>query len=131
MDKKIVKDLLKNTEAVAKGIINNRDKQLEFIKEGNDYLQIKTQGRAIDNYWRSLILAFDLIGDYFNSKYLKLPISSLLILIGVFIYLLYPTNIIPFKNRFYGMFERMFVVILALELVKGDLSNYSDWKALN
>ena len=129
MDKATVKKVIYNGEDAARQILGNRKKQAELIADVKNLTA--DNRRSNSDYWQSVTVLLALLQDYFLGDYDKIPVKSVLLVISSFLYILSPGRILPEWIPLGAFIERTFIIILVLELIKGDLVTYSEWKALN
>ncbi len=119
--------VLRDFKNVSLAIVRSKNDQERFLADTSQYLN-NGKRRSSDEFWNDLIVFYNLLDDYFNGRYNKLPMSSLLLMISTFLYLISPYSIINTKNRFLVFLEKTFVVVATVEMVKPDIEEYKNWR---
>ena len=119
--------VLRDFKNVSLAIVRSKNDQERFLADTSQYLN-NSKRRSSDEFWNDLIVFYNLLDDYFNGRYNKLPMSSLLLMISTFLYLISPYSIINTKNRFLVFLEKTFVVVATVEIVKSDVEEYKNWR---
>lgn len=119
--------VLRDFKNVSLAIVRSKNDQERFLADTSQYLN-NSKRRSSDEFWNDLIVFYNLLDDYFNGRYNKLPMSSLLLMVSTFLYLISPYSIINTKNRFLVFLEKTFVVVATVEIVKPDVEEYKNWR---
>lgn len=129
MNKVAFKKVINNGQDAARQILGNRNKQAELIADVKNL--VGDDRRSSNDYWQSIMVLLSLLQDYFWGDYDKIPVKSVLLVISSFLYILSPGRFLPKWVPLGAFIERTFVIVLVLDLIKDDLVNYSEWKALS
>ncbi|MGM0442385.1 MAG: YkvA family protein [Elusimicrobiota bacterium] len=84
-------------------------------------------GRVIED----IVLLFSLIKDFVRGRYRRVPVWSLVILTGAFLYVIFPFDFIPDYIPGYGQIDDAVVALLCLFFLEKDLYAYKLWKEQN
>lgn len=66
--------------------------------------------------------------QYFKKEYPEFPLGSLIAIIIIFAYLLYPLDIIPDAILGLGQLDDLGVFLACWKLIKSDVSDYRKWR---
>ncbi len=69
-----------------------------------------------------------LIKQYFKKEYFDFPLGSLIAIIIIFAYLLYPLDLIPDAIIGLGQLDDIGVFLASWKLIKSDVSDYRKWR---
>lgn len=105
-------------EADIKHILSNEDELQNILKDGGQ----------LEHLIDDVTLFINLVKDYANGSYRKVPYKSISSVVIALIYILNPIDIIPDFIPVIGHIDDAMVVALCFKAVKKDLDNYKAWK---
>ncbi|MDO5018381.1 MAG: YkvA family protein [Lagierella massiliensis] len=74
---------------------------------------------------------FNLTNDFLKGKYKKVSKTSLLLIIGSFIYLLNPMDVVPDFILGLGFLDDLAVFTYLIKKIRKELDKYNDWKNIS
>ena len=98
-------------------------------KEGKAKTMVEKAG-FLSQYWDDIKTSFDLIRDWFNGLYDKVPTRMIVSLAGALIYLVSPLDLIPDWVPMAGLVDDAAMLAFVFQLSKVDLNAYRRWKGL-
>lgn len=105
MENEIKKDKIDETKKEIKNSFSNKiNKVLEFAE--------------------SLV---SLLKSYFKKEYKEVPGRTILLIIGSFIYLVTPVDIIPDLTPILGLSDDIFIFVVLYKSINKDILQYQEW----
>ena len=128
--KKKLEEELKNREKIAEEILRDSSKfeQLRkaVIKKYDQFSSMPIVGKAFEDVkW-----LYMLISDYKKGNYKDIPFATIVTIVGSFIYLTSPVDIIPDFLPVVGLFDDVALISITIQAVSSDLDRYKEWKML-
>ena len=102
---------------------NSRDPNSQQSGSLGDSLPVKVFG-----LWHDIKTMLAMLFDYFLGRYRTLPLKTIIAMIVAILYFASPIDVIPDFIPFVGYIDDLFVIILAIDLVRDDLQAYQAWK---
>ena len=110
----------------ARGIIDNPEQIEAVLKQVSDKM---SKVPVIGNLFTELPDTISLVQCYITKEYTEVSPKVILAVVGGFIYLINPKDLISDRIPVIGMLDDLAVMGLALEMVKPELNAYREWKA--
>ncbi|WP_166368699.1 YkvA family protein [Psychromonas sp. SA13A] len=111
-----------NSEDIEKAA-RNGDKKLQELYE-------KSPG-ALIKLWNDLKLMVRLLKDYSAGTYTDVPWKVMASITAAIIYFVSPIDVIPDFIPFAGYIDDAYVIKLALDFARDDVSRYRAWRSIN
>lgn len=117
--------IFKNLNAKSNSIYRDNEKvqslilNVKKIAEGNTTLK---------KLWTDIKLSLDLTKDYVKGEYKDIPKSSIILIIGGFIYLVSPIDLIPDFLIGIGFLDDAAVLAYVFKKIGEELLVYKEWK---
>ncbi len=124
MKEKEAQKIIKDNEGKANSIINDRNKFKQFIEKVSNHKGLKEIGSNAK-------LLLSLMKDFFTGNYKEIPIGCIISIIGAFIYLLAPIDVIPDFIPFLGYVDDAAVIAACVKLIENDIKKYEAWRTSN
>lgn len=83
----------------------------------------------LEKVWDKLILLFELVRDWKNGSYKKIPKSSIIMIIIGLIYFVSPVDAIVDTIPILGLIDDVSVVGFILKHIDKDINDYKEWKS--
>lgn len=84
---------------------------------------------SLAQWWQELKLMVRLVNDYRKGRYTAVPWKVIAAIVAALIYFVSPLDVLPDFIPFIGYLDDAFVIKLALDFARSDLSLYSQWQA--
>ncbi len=81
--------------------------------------------------WDDFKTLLAMLIDVVTGRYRDLPFKTLLALVGAVLYFVSPIDFLPDFIPFIGYIDDVFVIVLAIDLVRDDLAAYRIWREGN
>ena len=78
--------------------------------------------------WNDIKTMLAMLFDYIGGRYGTLPRKTVIAMIGAILYFASPIDFIPDFIPFVGYIDDIFVIVLAIDLVRDDLQAYRAWQ---
>ncbi len=78
--------------------------------------------------WDDLMTMIAMLGDYISGKYRDAPWKTIAAIAGAVLYFASPIDVIPDFIPVAGYIDDAFVIALAVDLIRDDLTDYRKWK---
>lgn len=119
------KKFLDSLMGKSSGILNNKNRFFNLFKRS----LTKSKGvKEFDGIKSDLSAVFGLIGDFLTGEYKDVSKTSLLLIIGSFIYLLNPMDIVPDFLLGIGFLDDLAIFTYMIKKIQGELDKYKIWK---
>lgn len=117
-------------ETYVKGHARNTDKNdLSDVLQNEDKIEHKIANSGmLEKYSELGKLMLDMLKDYRNKRYRKVPWFTIGSIVFALLYVLNPFDIVPDFIPGLGFIDDLSVFTIALRFVETDLHNYLDWK---
>lgn len=122
---KIFNDMIGKAEE----IIKNPDRFKSMLKDAREVMEGKGSG-PLQDIANRLKLLWMMLNDYRKGEYRRLPIRTVLSIVGVFLYLISPLDAIPDFIPWFGMIDDVFIVNFVWKQLTQDLEDYRNWRLL-
>lgn len=93
-----------------------------------DQVDKKMHAGVLREYIEDVKTFFQLLADYWRGSYREVPFRTIAAIVGALAYLLCPIDAIPDFIPVIGLLDDAAVIALCLKLVRGDLSDYREWR---
>lgn len=113
----------------AEEIIKDKKKTQDTVNKAMNKA-IKVKG-PLEKVWNSLILMGPAVLDWTTGKYKKIPVGSIIAIVGALIYFLSPIDVIPDFIPGIGYIDDVFVISLVISQINDDLEKYKIWRENN
>lgn len=121
MNEREAQKIIKDNEGKANNIINDKKRFREFIEK-------VSKSKGIEKIGYNCKLLLSLLKDYFKGGYKDVPIFCILAIVGAFIYLLAPIDLIPDFVPVFGYVDDASVIAACIKLIEIDIRKYEEWK---
>lgn len=124
----MVKDeqkFFKQYESKASEYLNDKEKANDLLKKAMEKADKKG---PVGDVWEKLQLLFSIFGDWTSGKYRKIPVKSLLMIIGGILYFVSPVDAVTDFLPVAGFLDDATIIALVFRQVNSDLNVYKDWK---
>lgn len=110
-----------------------RWKQLAKLVSARDAVfdKLREVPNRMQKLARQLHLLLDLVEDYYDGHYRRVPWYSLAIAVAATLYFLSPADVIPDTLPVIGQIDDLLVLAVALRLLRRDLRAYARFKGLD
>lgn len=110
----------------AEEYISNPQKFNNLVEKANKKA-IKRKG-PLEEIWSRLMLLFQLVKDYINGDYRKIPKGSLSMIVIALIYFISPIDAVIDSIPVIGLIDDAAVLGFLIKQIDSDLSEYEFWK---
>jgi len=126
-DDKILQQFEQN-KAKAEELFKDKDKMENFLERlENKLSRIPTAGK----YLSDVPILISLVKAYVDKTYVKIPMGTIIAIIGALIYVFNPFDIIPDIIPGVGILDDAAVIAFASKLVHDDVMEYKAWRDAN
>ena len=128
MTEKKLQKSFEQSKKKAKKILNDKDKMDLFLERLEKKLAlIPIAGGML----AEIPVLISLVKAYLEKRYSKVPIGTVIAIVGALIYFLSPIDLVPDLLPAIGLVDDAAVIALALKLVHDDVKEYKSWKEEN
>ena len=128
MTEKNLQKSFEQSKKKAKKILNDKDKMDLFLERLEKKLAlIPIAGGML----AEIPVLISLVKAYLEKRYSKVPIGTVIAIVGALIYFLSPIDLVPDLLPAIGLVDDAAVIALALKLVHDDVKEYKSWKEEN
>jgi uncharacterized membrane protein YkvA (DUF1232 family) len=121
-----------DSDFVAENARKTDKKDLDHIVGNEEKVEAKiARSGMLEKYSELGKLMLDMLKDYKNGVYRKVPWFTIGSIVFALIYVLNPFDIVPDFIPGLGYIDDLSVFTIALRFVETDLHNYLDWKLGN
>lgn len=92
---------------------------------------LKSKSGALEEVWENLILLFEMFRDWISGKYNRVPMNSIIMIIGALLYFVAPMDIIPDFIIGMGIVDDAAVISILIKKISSDIEKYRAWKELH
>lgn len=108
---------------------NTDENDLSEVLQNEDKIEHKIANAGmLEKYSELGKLMLDMLKDYRNKRYRKVPWFTIGSIVFALLYVLNPFDIVPDFIPGLGFIDDLSVFTIALRFVETDLHNYLDWK---
>ena len=119
------KEILENSTVQAKEVLNNPDEMKALLADVEAKMkELPVLGTVVSD----LPVMVSLVGSYVTGEYKNISAKVILSVVGAFLYIVKRNDLIPDSIPVIGLLDDLAVVALALNVVKPELSAYTEWK---
>jgi len=112
----------------AEEMIKKPDKVEDFLNQLEEKLKLIPKiGKTLS----MLPILISLVRDYINKKYDKVPVGTIIAIIGALLYVFNPLDLVPDSIPGVGLVDDAIVITVCLKLVRSDVDDYEEWKRTN
>ena len=117
-------NIFKNLNSKSNAIYHDNEKLQKLILNAKDLAEENT---TLKKVWTDIKLSFDLVKDWIKGEYKDVHKSSLILIIGGFIYLVSPIDLIPdFLPG--GFLDDAAILAYVFKKIGEELLFYKEWK---
>lgn len=127
LNKERIKSYFMKSEQEAELLIDDADKTQKKLDEAANKLNKVSDGR-IKRVFEDLSLMMSLVKDWVNKRYKKIPLKSIISILGAIIYFVTPIDAVPDFILALGYFDDAFIISIVLKQIDSDLKEYRNWK---
>ncbi|MCQ2380228.1 MAG: DUF1232 domain-containing protein [Victivallaceae bacterium] len=106
---------------------NIMEKIKEILDDPKSFSLIEELGDIIDD----VKLLYEMLCDYFKGEYKEIPWKFLVAIVGAFIYLISPVDLIPDFLPFVGFTDDAAVFGFVISTFIAEIEKYREWKKNN
>lgn len=121
-----------NTAVIVKGaksIAVSTGKALGFLQRVGEHVRPMTKVPFLGDTVADVLDLIDMLNDYYNRRYTKVPFAALLSAFAIFAYIASPIDIVPDKIPIIGYIDDFFVINLIVDLgLDKELERYRAWR---
>ena len=77
---------------------------------------------------KDLLLIIEIAKAYFNGTYRKIPVKSIVAIVGTLLYVFLPSDFIPDFLPAIGISDDIVAIGICLKLIGDDIDTYKAWK---
>jgi uncharacterized membrane protein YkvA (DUF1232 family) len=121
-----VADMFSESKSKAEETLKDRDQTEKLLSEAMAKAE-NVQG-SLAGVWDQLVLMFSLVNAWISGRYRKVPMRSIVSIVGAIIYFLMPIDVIPDFIPVIGFVDDVFVIGLVLKQVSSDLEDFRVWR---
>lgn len=107
--------------------LESPEKLSDFVDEASKKADQKKEG-PLKKVWDSLSAMFRLVKAYTNGKYREVPWQSLVMIVGVLVYFVMPTDLLPDFIVGLGYIDDVTVIGWTLKTVADDINSFLAWE---
>lgn len=126
-EKKLQKSF-EQSKKKAKKILNDKDKMDLFLERLEKKLALIPIAGGI---LAEIPVLISLVKAYLQKRYAKVPIGTIIAIVGALLYFLSPIDLVPDLLPAIGLIDDAAVIALALKLVHDDVTEFKSWKEEN
>ena len=127
--------MVKNLKIDFENIFKNLNSKSNSIYHDNERLQsllintknIAEENTTLEKLWSDIKLSLELARDWIKGEYKNIPKSTIILIIGGFVYLVSPIDLIP-DFLLGGFIDDAAVLAYVFKKIGGELNIYRDWK---
>ena len=123
-DEEKINKKLKRKEKMAKILIASEQKMDEFLLKLEEELKNLPQGEKIAN----IPVFVSMVKSYIKKEYTAFPMNTLVSIVALLLYWVFPADIIPDKIPIWGKADDICALTLVLRGVEKDVVAYKAWK---
>lgn len=128
INKKLLKEKLESNKDEADRILSDKDTLQKFLYKVIE----KVKGIPVfGQYLEEIPLLCNMVLDFTKKRYNKLPRTSIISITAALLYFLSPIDLIPDFIIGLGLVDDAFVIKLAIDGIRHDISEYKEWKENN
>lgn len=117
-----------NEDYVEKNARKTDKEDLDHVIKNEEAVEAKISRGILEKYSELGKLMLDMLKDYKNGVYRKVPWFTIGSIVFALLYVLNPFDIIPDFIPGLGYIDDLSVFTIALRFVETDLHNYLDWR---
>ncbi|WP_300409240.1 YkvA family protein [Lagierella sp.] len=119
------KKILDSLMGKSSGVLNNKNRFFNLFKKS---VTKSNKVKEFSGIKSDLSAVFGLVGDFLTGKYKEVSKTSLLLIIGSFLYLLNPMDIVPDFIIGIGFLDDLAIFTYMIKKIQGELDKYKIWK---
>ncbi len=119
---------LEKRENEAKELLNNPDKLEEFLQNLENKLKVIPK---VGDKFAMVPTMISLVRSYVKKEYTKIPLGTIVAIVGALIYIFAPLDAIADAIPIAGFADDALVVAACLKLVEHDVKEYEKWREEN
>lgn len=128
LNKREAKEELDKKQLEAEELIKNKDEVEEKLVSLENKLKVVPK---VGKRFAMVPIMISLVRSYIKKEYDKVPIGTILAILGALLYILTPIDAIPDYILGIGYVDDFAVLAACLKLVNHDLKKYSKWRDKN
>lgn len=124
----VIEEFLASLEDKANEIISDEEQFDAFLLKAENSLELIP---IVGTYLSDVPLLISLIKAYKKKEYTEPPISTIIAIVAVLIYVVVPTDLIPDYIPYAGFLDDASAVAFVVEKTNKDLEAYKKWQKEN
>lgn len=109
----------------AEELLKDKDKIEKFLEDLED--KLKTVPKLGDTLAK-VPLMISLVRSYIKKEYTRVPVKTIIAIVGALLYVFMPIDSIPDSIPLIGYIDDAAVVNICLVLISSDLDDYRKWR---
>lgn len=125
-DEAILKQKLNEHKVEAEKILSDEHKVRTFLSKLKEKLRTMP---IIGAYLEDIPFLGNMVLDYVNGSYRKIPRSSIISIMAALIYFLSPIDLVPDFIFQLGLLDDAFLIKIVIDSLRHDIHGYKEWKS--
>ncbi len=113
----------------ARKIIEDKEKVKDVLAKAKNIFEKLAFIPFLGKYPEDIATFCELLTDYIDKKYTKIPKGTILCVLGALLYLILPLDLIPDTLPGLGFVDDIGLLAMIMKGMNSDISDYKEWKA--